>query len=358
MRCCSLWILCTLLHLEAQPSPKALHKKVGQISEDSTSLKYSFLIQNKTHLPLQIDTVYSDCACALLEWPRSPIAPHEVAPLMVSYDLRSQLGNFEKHFKVVGNQGTYTQTFVLSGEVVPGRAQAAVLYPIHRRSLQLLSEVLHFGVLRGEEPVSMYFFVYNSGEDSLGFRASELPAHLELRFLPDRLPPKSVARWQLTYYPNRRHTAGYQLDELLVYVTERNTARPVKCFAAATSLSHSSNNVSIKVAPREKSLSAAFSLERSVHNFGQVHQEEALMAAFPFQNTGQGSLHIVHVRSSCECIHVQSYQKTYAVGERGSLVVAIDASKLSGHQEHQIEVHTNDTKTPVKVLTVRFFVKK
>ena len=336
--------------------PVTTHKKVGQISEDSLQFVYNFVLQNKEEVPLRIDTVYSDCACALLQWPKKEIAPQTEALLKVSYDLRSQLGSFEKKFRVEGNQGHYKQTFTLSGEVVPGRSQAASLYAFRKNSLQLLSEVLHFGTIMGEDPVSKYFFAYNSSEDTLYFRSAELPTHLSLRFLPEQLAPKEVARWQLHYDPRRRSVSGYQLDEILVYVTESKEVTSVKCFVAATTVAGGRNySTSLQ---QGKNMPSVFFLERREYNFGRVRPREALIASFPFKNTGKGELRIAEVRSTCDCIHVQNYQKTYGPKEKGEISLVVDASQLIGRQTYLVEVHTNDTTSPVHLLKVDFFVQK
>ena len=352
---CLLFVCC--FHLKAQLLPLATHKDVGQISEDSLQLVYEFVIRNETASPLQIDTVHSDCACVLLRWPKEPISPQAEALLQVRYDLRGQLGSFEKKFRVEGNQGSYQQTFTLGGEVVPGRSQAAALYAFRKESLQLLSEVLHFGTIVDEEPVYKYFFAYNRGEDTLVFRATELPTHLQLRFLPEQLPPGEVARWQLYYDPKKRSVPGYQLDELLVYAVEGETVVPIKCFVAATTVGGSGSDRDL--APlQDESLPEVFSVEQRVVNLGRVHPEEALVASFAFKNTGRGNLHITEVRTACSYASVQSYRKIYKPEESGEIAIIVDASQLSGQQICHIEVHTNDARASVQLLKLRFFVKK
>lgn len=346
-----------VLPLGAQPLSSHTYKDVAYISEDSLAITHTFFIYNHTAKPLQIDTVYSDCACTLLEWPRVRIAPHEAAPLRLRYEIRNRLGTFEKFFQVLGQQGSYKKTFTLRGHVVPGRARAAVLYPIHRGPVQMLSEVLNFGDLALSLPMPLSFFVYNSSQDTLTFRNTRLPDHLQLRFLPDQLPPKEVGRWQVSYQPKARISPGYQLDELLIYAETQAQRLPIKCFVAATQ--HPSARTLEPLA--SEFLNAAppmLFFEHRVHNFQKVQPYETLRKRFSFKNIGQDTLRIRQIRTFCDCLQAKTRRSTYAPGETGELQAILRTRSRPGHQKERIEVHSNDPKAPIQLLELLLQVVK
>ena len=318
-----LFCVCSCLRVEAQLLPVDTIRDVGQVSEDSLLLRHSFFIRNQGKLLLQIDTVYEDCACVVVDWPREPVLPAAEAAIRIQYDLRNELGSFEKVFRVVGDGGSYEQRLILRGEVVPGRARAARLYPIHRGPLRMLSEVLNFGEVMEVCPGPCAFFVYNTGKDSLRFRVKDLPRHLEMDFLPEVLPPLEVGRWLLRYRPWERSSRGYQLDELGVVLeaTQGGGLTEVMCLVAATQhLSFLDPSIGKGVWMTEgEEKPAQLSFESSFYDFRRVKSKEILVATFPFKNRGEGVLRIQQIRTFCDYIYVEERERLYEPGEEGEV---------------------------------------
>lgn len=360
MRYLSLVICCSIFcHLEAQLVPTGKIWDIGQISEDSLIITHSFFIKNEDELLLQIDTVYEDCNCSIISWPRSPLSPGAEALLKVAYEIRNRLGSFEKVFKVIGNTGAYEQQFILKGEVVPGRAQAKKQYPVRKGRLQMLSDVLHF-----EEVTSTYlrprsFFIYNASEDTLYFDTDTLPLHLEISFLPPRLEPGAVGRWSITYAPDRRTTLGYLLDEIAVEVSGAGQTTQLKCFVAATQNKALDDIKGTSAVLVGDSGEAVLSFQQEVYDFGLVRPEEALLAIFAFRNTGAARLEIKQVDVSADYIYLQDGKRSYEPKEEGEFMLLVDARALKrGKYNERIEVYTNDPNSPVQTLRIHLRIDK
>ena len=152
----------------------------------------------------------------------------------MAYTLSNRLGTFDKSFKLTANAGAYTQVFRLRGQVVPDKNQAMTHFLVKQGPLRMLARAVTFGEAVDKRPLRRHFFVYNDSEDTLTFRSNAVPNHLRLRLLPKRLPPKQVGTWEVTYLPHARVLAGYQVDEVLIYVKEKDDISSVKCFVAST----------------------------------------------------------------------------------------------------------------------------
>lgn len=97
--------------------------------------------------------------------------------------------------------------------------------------------------------------------------------------------------------------------------------------------------------------SIAFNEER--HDFGDVVQGPVLVNNFEFTNVGEDLLVIKNVSTSCGCTSaIIGDKKEYLPGESGKVKVSFNTEGRTGKFEKTITVETNDTKNPLKTLTI------
>ncbi len=73
---------------------------------------------------------------------------------------------------------------------------------------------------------------------------------------------------------------------------------------------------------------AAFSWEKTTHNFNQIPQGTPVTAEFEFTNTGDAPLIITHAKGSCGCT-VPSYPKEpIAPGQTGKIKAQFNAAAM------------------------------
>ena len=65
-----------------------------------------FLITNIGDEPLVIDTVFSDCNCSVIKYPKRPILPGESRNIYISYNT-NRPGAINRKIKIVSNSGDY-----------------------------------------------------------------------------------------------------------------------------------------------------------------------------------------------------------------------------------------------------------
>ncbi len=78
--------------------------------------------------------------------------------------------------------------------------------------------------------------------------------------------------------------------------------------------------------------------------------EESVSASFKFKNTGDKSVEISDVKSSCGCTAAQLDKKIYAPGESGEVTAILNIGSRQGLQVTAITVTTNDGEKPVTLI--------
>ncbi|GIV33095.1 MAG: hypothetical protein KatS3mg031_0630 [Chitinophagales bacterium] len=96
---------------------------------------------------------------------------------------------------------------------------------------------------------------------------------------------------------------------------------------------------------------AAFTFEKTEHDFGKIPPTQNVEYTFKFTNTGTEPLVITEAKGSCGCT-VPSYPKEpVAVGESGEITVSFDPKGKKGVQRKTVTITAN-TNPPRTVLTV------
>ena len=88
------------------------------------------------------------------------------------------------------------------------------------------------------------------------------------------------------------------------------------------------------------------SLEKQLHDFGEVAPKEKYTCEFSFRNIGTGLLKINRVISSCSCTVSELEQKDFAPGDSGVIKVAYESSAIEGPASRYLHISSNDPSNP------------
>jgi len=99
------------------------------------------------------------------------------------------------------------------------------------------------------------------------------------------------------------------------------------------------------------------SFELNVVDFGEMEQQEEQTREVGFRNTGNETLEIKKVKSSCGCTAATPTDKIIDPGETGILNVTFKSGKSQGEVEKVISVTTNDSLNPIARLPVKAYIK-
>lgn len=89
------------------------------------------------------------------------------------------------------------------------------------------------------------------------------------------------------------------------------------------------------------------------HDFGDVLAGPQLEYNFEFTNTGQNTLIVKNVSTSCGCTGAMvDEKKEYGPGDKGKIHVTFNTQGRTGVNEKNITVESNDITNPRKILTI------
>ncbi|MDG2199553.1 MAG: DUF1573 domain-containing protein [Phycisphaerales bacterium] len=103
---------------------------------------------------------------------------------------------------------------------------------------------------------------------------------------------------------------------------------------------------------QERAAASDINFASTEHDFGAIMDVETYQTAFPFVNSGTGSLVIKQVKAGCGCTTPALDKKVFAPGEASEIKVSFKP-KGSGRQTKRITVYTNDPETPVITLAIK-----
>jgi hypothetical protein len=93
--------------------------------------------------------------------------------------------------------------------------------------------------------------------------------------------------------------------------------------------------------------------EKIEHDFGTVKSDEHALHAFVFKNSGDATLTVHEVQSTCGCTVASWTKEPLAPGASGSVSVSVNPAKTSSVFAKMVYVKSNDPAQPQVTLTVR-----
>jgi hypothetical protein len=93
-------------------------------------------------------------------------------------------------------------------------------------------------------------------------------------------------------------------------------------------------------------------------DFGRVKEGRLLEHDFTFKNTGNKTINIKDVTTSCGCTVSEVKQKILRPGESTTIKVKFNSQGYSGEVSQYVYVHTDEPQEPVKKFTIKARVKK
>jgi hypothetical protein len=89
-----------------------------------------------------------------------------------------------------------------------------------------------------------------------------------------------------------------------------------------------------------------------VANFGSVEQGTPVSHVFHLRNTGDATLRITNVKSSCGCTAAVVSDSTVPPGGEARVLATLDTARLTGRTTKVLTVYSDDAQVPVGALTL------
>ncbi|MEG1565050.1 MAG: DUF1573 domain-containing protein, partial [Bacteroides sp.] len=200
----------------AQPrfsSNKETHN-FGQIEwKHPVSVEYA--VTNMGNEPLVLTAVDPSCACSVVEWTQTPIAPGGKGTIGVTFDAAA-LGHFDKSITIYCNARPNVAYLHFTGEVVGEIKDFTQMYPYLIGQIRLDKNTLDFPDMnRGESPV-LKIGVVNLSDRAYEPVLMHLPPYLDLEAVPRVLQKGEKGVITLTLHSDKLTDLG--LTQASVYL--------------------------------------------------------------------------------------------------------------------------------------------
>lgn len=200
----------------------------------------------------------------------------------------------------------------------------------------------NFGDIKQGEKVSHIFILTNSGGDLLKIERI-IPSCGCTAAMPEKneLAPGESTKLNVTF--NSSGKRGKQTKIIRINTNDKENPQTLITIHG---------NVVVNLKENEKESSALIHFSETQHDFGEVQEGKTVEYDFSFDNSGNSTLKIGDIKTSCGCTAALINKKDLAPGEKGTLNVKLNTANRNGKMSRTITISSNDPINPKKVLTV------
>jgi len=308
----------------------------GKIKEEDGPVSYDFVFTNTGSQPLIIQNVRTSCGCTSPEWTKDPVLPGKKGFVRATYNPAGRPGPFNKSITVISNAENSSVTLFIKGDVIPKPKTIEDEYPILVGDLRLRTNHLAlFDVFLGKQKIDS-IPIYNASDKDIKLSFVNVPEHISVRVVPEKLKPKSKGSIVISYNPDKKGDFGFVSDRFELKVNDK--APQNNTITVSAKILEDFSNLTPE--QKEKAPKAVFSSYE--FNFGKIKEGEVVEHAFVLNNEGKSDLIIRKVRASCGCTAVEPEEKIIKPGKSTKIIVKFNSKGRVGRQFKTVNVITND----------------
>lgn len=344
-------ILTTLI--VAQPrltSNKETHN-FGQI-EWKVPVSVDFTITNSGNEPLVLTNVTASCACAVVDWTKTPIQPGETGTVTATFDAKA-LGHFHKSVGIYSNASPELVYLHFTGDVVREVTEYSHTLPYAIGDIQLDKTELDFpDVHRGDKP-HIILNVVNQSSTPYEPVLMHLPSYLTMDVQPKILLRGQRGIIRLTLDTDRLSDLG--LTQASVYLSR---------FTGDKVSEENEIPFSVVLLPDFTHLSSAQRLNAPEINVSEddidfsdkFGRKDKVRYDVTVTNTGKSPLEISKLQVFNPAVGVDLKKSTLQSGEKTRLRITLDRKGISKKKQLRILLISNDPDNPKTVINLRYML--
>ena len=308
----------------------------GTFKEEEGKRAYSFEFVNTGKQPVIINQVRSSCGCTSPDWSKQPVAPGKKGYVKITFDPKKRPGPFNKSITITANTNPAITILRVKGKVIEREKTVADLFPRKFAGLRLKNNHLSFTKVRNTQVKEATMEVYNDSDEPISINFKRVPAHLNIKMVPEKLQPKQKGKIVAYYDANKKNDWGFVIDYLELLINQE--------YKPGQRLTVSANIVEdfTTLSEAEKANAPKVKFDKNVFDFGQLTQGENAEYTFTMKNMGKSDLIIRKTKASCGCTAIAPKSKVVKAGEETEIKVVFNSRGKRGRQNKLITVITND----------------
>ena len=324
----------------------------GKINEGDGRVSTVFEFKNEGMEPLVLSNVRASCGCTTPSWTKEPVEPGQTGSITVTYNPNGRPGVFQKTVTITSNASNPTVKVYIKGEVIPKSAQPVDKYPVKMGDLSLNAKSANFGkVTTGEVTRTIEYANLTDHDITVDVLVNTKDTYLKA--IPSFTTLKPKESGTLTLMINGALCNQWGPIAKAVYMVVNGNEVRSEANQIVLNAEHEEDFSSMTVEQRQKA--PIFEIEEREIDLGSVKAGEKLQKKVSFKNVGVNPLIIrTIINNNTDMVSVAADKLTVKGGKSGSLKVAVvtKADSQSTTFRRQIEVITNDPKSPKTILTI------
>ena len=320
----------------------------GTIKEELGKAVAKFVFTNTGNSDLKIVKVHTSCGCTASDYSKSIVKPGEKGYVTATYFTAHRPGPFRKSITVTVNDPDHPNTVLfIKGKVTPKAKTKADLYPTSIGNLKLMSNHLAFNNMKLSEIRTDSMKVYNNWGHPMEISFPNLPSHLSVKMVPNKLLPKTEGYIVVTYDATKKNDFGLVYDRIALRTNDAIQA--MKTLTVSAILSEDFSEMSerqLKKAPK-------IVMDQTTYDFGKVKSGTVIKFKFIVKNEGKQELVIHKVKASCGCTATKPAATHIKKSGETEIAVEFNTRGRRGRQHKTITVITNDPVNPQIILNVQ-----
>lgn len=344
-------LLCFLLLITASELSFAQSKlsfvttkhNFGSIKEDGGKVKTSFFFRNKSSFATKITSVSISCGCTSPKWPKETILSGDTGHIVITYDPLYRPGFFEKHIKVMLNNGVNIELIIL-GNVVPRTKSLEDRYPHVIGSLRFKEINMVGGFLYNDSISIIKNGIYNTSNSDIQININHnLPDFIKSNTRRKQIiAAKDSIHFEIVYDAAKRNDFGFVTDTISLITNDIQVHK--KTITISTFINERLTN---------NGPNAELKLDKIRYDFGKITQDTDNKVEFTVTNIGSKTLHIRKIINSSEDISFKVDSYAIEPNQSSKIKVSFNPKKSIGSVVKTFTLVSNDPNQTYQIFTIK-----
>lgn len=351
---------CLCLGAYAQGEVKWLETEhdFGTFQEVNGKVSCVMRMVNSGDKPLVITRVQSSCGCTATEFTRDEVAPGDTARVTLTYNPKGRPGKFEKDVYVYTTGVPRRSQLSIKGKVIESPLEVDKRYPVAAGALRMENKVVPMGELkRSMRGSNASIAAYNVSPDTIVLFTQGSNAHVEIKALPDTVPPGDVAALLIHYRAKEAPLWGFNVDTLVVSAEPLHESITSQSGLARIYVMAQVLEDFDGMTPEQREKAPALHLTTDKVDCDRITQRQ--QHAVELHNTGHSDLLVRRVWCPEPAVKAVTVPDKVKKGKRAQVVLEVDPALIEGGMLNTtVTIMTNDPDSPVQQVRVVGLVAK
>lgn len=165
----------------------------GYIRESDGEITRSVKAVNISSEPTFIISARTSCGCSEANYDAKTIAPGDTTTVSITYDPTNRPGKFRKTAKIFTGKDRISNSFHITGTVIPSEKHLDNSYPEKVGNLRFSTKIVNVTNMKRTEIKPLYVGVYNDSNSPVTFNVESDSDALEVKLQPATIDPFGVA---------------------------------------------------------------------------------------------------------------------------------------------------------------------